>query len=310
MSTFLGLFDISLLNAMLRISVPLILASLCYAVCAQAGVIDMGLEGKMLFGAFSAVLMTQITGSPILGLLLSLIMTASIAGLIGLVMVKLHAQQVIVGIGFNFFMQGLTTVMLAAYWGNPGNSEEVPRLGNSMVKTLATIPGIGKLFRLQTNFLPLTLVIIVLISIWLFYTKSGLRLRSVGENPIAADCQGISVHRYRILACIIGGMLCGLAGADLSLGQLGYFAKDMTAGRGYMALSCAIVGRYKPSGLLVSSLLIAFIDALQMRMQAAFAIPPQFMQMIPFIVPVLVISGFGGAKPPSSLGKPYIRGER
>lgn len=310
MSTFLGLFNEALFNSMLRISVPMILAGMCYVICARAGVTDMGLEGKMLFGAIMAVIVTDITGSPLAGMLGAMISTSVVAWLVGLIMIKLHSQQVIVGIGLNFLMQGLTTVLLAVLWGNPGNSIEVPRLSGNATDVLTRIPFIGGLFDMQTPILLITFAIVIGVSLWMFRTKSGLRLRSIGENPAAADCLGLPVHRYRLLACILGGMFCGLAGADLSIGQLGYFAKNMTSGRGYIALSCAIVGGFKPSGVFIAALLISLVDALQMRLQAVFSIPPQLVQIIPYIVPIIVISGFGGVRPPAAMGKPYRRGER
>lgn len=310
MSTFFGLFNEALFNSMLRISVPMILAGMCYVICARAGVIDMGLEGKMLFGAMMAVIVTDITGNPLTGMIGAMISTSVVAWIVGLIMVKLHSQQVIVGIGLNFLMQGLTTVLLAVIWGNPGNSIEVPRLSSALTDFLSGIPIIGGLFEMQTPILLLAFVVIIGVSLWMFRTKSGLRLRSIGENPSAADCLGLHVSRYRLLACILGGMLCGLAGADLSIGQLGYFAKNMTAGRGYIALSCAIVGGYKPIGVFIAALLIALVDALQMRLQAVFAIPPQLVQIIPYMVPIIVISGFGGVRAPAAMGKPYRRGER
>ena len=310
MGSILGLFNLTLLSATLRVSVPLVLAGLCYVICARAGVTDMGLEGKMLFAAFMAVLFTDLTGSPFLGALGAMLSTAVVSYLMGLVLIKLHAQQVIVGIGLNFLMQGITAVLMVVVWENPGSSASVSRLSSGLPDLFAKIPVIGDAFAMQTPILFIALLMVAAAHVFLFYTRAGLRMRSVGENPMAADSLGINVQRYRIAACVVGGMLCGLAGADLTIGQLGYFARNMTSGRGYIALACGVVGRFKPSGMLLTALLIALVDALQVRLQTLFNLPPQFFQIVPYVVPIIVISCFGGVKGPDGMGKPYRRGER
>ena len=310
MENIFSLFNISLVSSMFRASVPLILAGLCYVICARAGVTDMGLEGKMLFGAFMSVVLTDLTGSPILGVLGAMVSAAVVSFLVGLILVRLQSQQVIVGIGLNFLMQGVTAVLMVIIWQSSASSDTVERLSSSLTALFANIPVIGTVFATQSPILLVALLVVVVAHIFLFRTRSGLRLRSVGENPAAADSVGIKVYRYRLLACVVGGLLCGLAGADLTIGQMGFFSRDMTSGRGYIALACGIVGRFTPAGMFLTALLIALVDALQVRLQMLLNVPPQFLQIIPYLVPIAVIAAFGGIKGPGGMGKPYRRGER
>ena len=310
MQEFLSLFNITLFSATLRVSTCLILAGLSYVICAQSGVVDMALEGKLLFGAFISVFLTQITGSQIVGLIGAVILTGVYGYLLGLVMVKLHANQTIVGIGSNFLMRGITAVLLVIVWNNAGTSDNVGKLASPITDLLKELPFIGKLFNRQSAVMLLAYILVIAVSVFLYKTRAGMRLRAIGENPAAADSLGLNVHRYRLLACTVGGMLCGLGGADLSLGQLGYFAKEMTDGRGYIALACAIVGRFTPSRMLITALLVGLVDALQVRLQTVYGLSPEFFQIIPYLVPIIVISCFGGIKAPSGTGKPYRRGER
>lgn len=310
MQEFLSLFNVALLSATLRVSTSLILAGLGYVICAQAGVVDMGLEGKLLCGAFLSVFVTGITGSHLLGVLAAMIGTALYSYIIGLVMVRLYANHTIVGIGSNFIVQGITAVLLVIVWDNAGTSDNYGKLGHALTDWFAKIPGIGGLFTRQTTIMPIAYLLVFIITIWLFKTKTGLRLRAIGENPAAADSLGLNVYRYQMLACAFSGLLCGLGGADLAIGQLGYFAKEMTSGRGYMALACAVVGRFNPKGMVIACIIVAFVDAMQVRLQTLYSISPEFFQIIPYLVPVVVISCFGGIKAPSGTGKPFRRGER
>ena len=310
MQEFLSLFNVPLLSATLRVSTALILAGLGYVICIQAGVVDMGLEGKLLLGAFLSVYITGITGSYLLGILSAMLGTALYSYIIGLVMVRFHANHTIVGIGSNFIIQGITAVLLVIVWDNAGTSDNYGKLAHSITDLMKKIPLIGDLFNRQTTIMLVAYVLVFLVSIWLFKTKTGLRLRSIGENPKAADSLGLNVYRYRMMACALSGVLCGLGGADLAIGQLGYFAKEMTSGRGYMALACAVVGRFNPKGMLIAAILVAFVDALQVRLQTAFSVSPEFFQIIPYLVPIIVISCFGGIKAPNGAGKPFKREER
>lgn len=310
MHSFFSLIDLSLLGATLRIGTTLLLGSLGYSICSRAGVIDMGIEGKLLLGAFIAAYVTYLTGNPTVGVLVAMLLTALYNVVVALMLVKLRAQQVIVGIGSNFLLLGLTTVLLNVLWLQPSTSPPVERLAKGITGPMSKLPLIGPIFKMQTPIMPIVFVLIVIAYIVFFKTRIGLRLRAVGENPVAADTLGIPVNRYQITAMLICGLLCGLAGADLTVGQLGYFGKEMISGRGFIALSCAVVGRFHPLGIVATSLAFAFVDALQIRLQGTFNVPGQFFQIIPYLTPIIVLGFFSGFKTPGGLGKPLNRGER
>lgn len=310
MQSFFNLIDVSLLSATLRIGTTLILGALGYSICSRSGVIDMGIEGKLLLGAFVATYVTFLTDKPYIGVIAAMLVTAVYNFVVGLMLIKLRAQQVIVGIGSNFFMIGLTTVLLNVLWKQPSTSPPVPRLDKGVSGLLSKLPLIGKIFQMQTPIMPIVFLLILVAFIVFFKMRIGLRLRAVGENPVAADSLGIRVNSYQLIAMLICGLLCGLGGADLTVGQLGYFGKEMISGRGFIALSCAVVGRFHPFGIVATSLFFAFVDALQIRLQGAFSIPGQFFQIIPYLTPIIVLAIFSGFKTPSGLGKPLQRGER
>ena len=310
MEMFFALLTPALFGSMLRTSTPVLFGALAYTLSARAGITDMGIEGKLLFGAFAGAFMTELTGSPLLGALFAMVVTAVVNWLIGLILVKLRAQQVIVGIGLNFFMTGLTTVLLATVWKQPSNSPSFQRMRSPLASALMRLPGVGEIFEMQTPTLFLAWAAAIVMFVVTFRTRVGLRLRAVGENPRTADSLGINVHRYQLLSMLLGGMLCGLGGADLSVGQLGFFAKEMIAGRGFVALACASVGRFHPLTVVAVTLMVSLVDALQVRLQGAYEVPVQFFQIIPYIAPIIVLCCFGGTRAPAAMGKPFKRGER
>lgn len=310
MAEILKIFDASLLCAMFRISTPMVLGGLAYVICARAGIVDMGIEGKLLFGAFISAVFTILTGNSLLGILLAIVVMVFVSWIVSVLFTRLHAQQVIVGIALNFFMTGLTTVMLRMIWDQNSVTPQFERLSSSVSETLNKIPIIGGVFDRQTPIFYFAIFAVVATWLVLYYTKFGLRLRSIGENITAADSLGINVCRYQTVAMIVSGILCCIGGADLSVGQLGYFAQDISAGRGFIALACGVVGRFHPIGMLIVTLFISLVDALQMRFQGLFGWPPQIFQIIPYIAPIIILVSFGGAKAPSCLGKAYRRGER
>lgn len=311
MAEFLALFDLSYLSALLRMSVTYLFAGLAYSICAQAGVIDLALEGKLLGGAFAAVCVTYLTGSPVAGVLGAAAAVALISLITALLIVYLGANQVVVGTGLNFMMKGLTTVGISIVWNRSGTTDQVQQLESHVSQWLGSLgPHMQTLFSMQTPLLYLGLIVIAVAYVVFYKTPTGLRLRAIGENTPAVDSLGVSVTRYQIAALVISGMLCAIAGADLSIGRLDYFTKEMSAGRGWIALSVGILGRFNPLGVLLSALMIGGVEALQIRLQSAFSIPSQLIQTIPYVVPILVLAGFGGVKLPSWLGRPYKRTER
>lgn len=279
----------SLITTTLRMSIPVILASLAGVFSARAGIVAMGLEGMMLSGAFSAAYVTYITGNPFLGILAGVVLSL----VHGVLVIKFRLDQVIGGIGLNLFATGLTTVFMQLVWGNRGKSE--------MLNTIPSIkvPVLGKISPL----LLIALITVGLAGYVLYKTVFGLHLRMVGENPTAAKTLGIYVNRIRFQSLIIVGILSGLSGAYLSIDHLNMFVRDMVAGRGFIALSIDILGRYTPGGILAGSLFFGFVDALQLVIQSD-KIPGQLLQMLPYLVTLLaVVLAVKDVRPPASMGK-------
>lgn len=290
---------ISLFPCMLRMSVPLLLASLGVLVTAKAGIINMGMEGNMLLGAFVAVLVTERTGSPLIGLTVAALSGILYAMVLSLFIIRGRGNHVVCGLGMNFFIIGMTNVMLDAIWGVRGISEEVQRLPQ------VALPFFGK-----QSVVSLIIAITMTAFIWFMLNKMnfGLRIRAVGENPSATDSVGLSAIKYQLAAMAFAGILGALGGAELSIGQIGHFLKQMTASRGFLAYSAVIFAGYKPLGVLFAALAIGFLDAFQMRAQTFVSIPGQFLLLLPYLVTLLALIGARDRKKPQSLGKPYIRG--
>lgn len=205
-------------------------------------------------------------------------MAALFSVLFGVFTIQFHVNQVICGIGFNLFASGFTTSMTQMIWGTRANSQQVPTLSR------ITLPGIGEFSIL----IPPMLLVVVVSWLYLFKTPSGLRLRVVGESASAADSIGLRVNNYKYLGILISGVLCGIAGSFLSVDHINMFVRDMTAGRGFIAVAVNILGRYNPMGALAGGLLFGFADSLQLIIPSAM-IPGQILQMIPYVVTLFVI---------------------
>ncbi len=287
-----------------RLTTPIALATLGITLSEASGVIHLSAEGIMLSAALSGVIASHYTGSAWLGLLSALV-TGLLLGVIqGTATIRLKANQIIVGFGINFLGAGLTPILLSRIWGNRGRSGEVTRLPTLQSDFLVDIPVFGRILQNQgVLFFVMLLCVFVL---WLIFkhTPLGLRLRMAGEHPAAAATAGVNVNRIRFIAVIVSCGLCGIAGADLSLGQLSLFGRNMTAGRGFVAVAANVVGGWQPLGGLLASLLFGMADALQLRLQGG-AIPNHFIQMIPYLMTILVVARVGGKKPPNKIGVPY-----
>ncbi len=298
---------VALLASTLRMATPLGLAALGAVYSERAGVINLGLEGLMLFGAFFGVLGSYLTGSAWLGVLLAVMAGGIIGLLFGLVTLRYQANHVVAGVALNLLGLGLTTVLLVAIWGNRGKSLDVAGIYPIYIPHLSDLPIIGELIFRQSPFFYL-LIILTALSWFLFYrTKWGLRLRAIGENPAAVDSLGIPVFKYKYLAVVAGGMLAALGGAYLSLGELSMFARNMVSGRGYIALAANILGNWNPIGVVLASLLFGLANAIEMNLQL-FGWPTQFVQMIPYVVTIFVLSGFvRKVQAPKALGQHFDR---
>jgi len=287
--------NLSLLQATIRMATPILFAALGGCLCERAGVMNIGLEGIMLTAAFFGVLVTYGTASPLLGFLGGLASGVAWGFVIALLTVRFYGNQVVVGTGVNVFGLGLSAFLSQKIWGSRGASEVVAGFQS------ITVPYLGE----QTFFVYLGFVLVFFLHCFLFATPWGLRLRAVGENPQAADTAGINVFWYKTFGVVMGSAIASLGGIFLSLGHLRFFAWGMTSGRGFIGLAAMIFGKWTPVGCLLASLLFGFADALQMRLQALGILPSQIILLIPYLVTILVLSGFVGRVLPPARYEPY-----
>ncbi len=307
----------------LRVSVPLILCALAGVLCERSGVIDLGLEGKMLLTAFATAAVGVSTGSLALALLAALAVGLALSLLHGYACVSHGGDQVVLGMAITMTAAGLTVVLGIAWFAQGGQTPPVPssvRLSDWFVdagQVVAQLPFIGQALSLAFfghNVLVYTALLLVGAVWWLLYrTRFGLRLRAAGENPTMVDAAGVSVKALRYQALALNGVLSSLAGAYLVLAQNPSFIPNMTAGRGYMALAALIFGKWHPVGALWACLLFGFLDAVSIRLQGVElpllgAVPVQAIQALPYVLTVVLLAGFiGNAIAPKALGRPYVK---
>lgn len=298
-----------LLEATVRISIPLTLAALGGLLCERSGVFNIGLEGMMLFGAFSGAVVAASFGSPWLGLLIAMLMGSMLGLVIGLLCVTLDGDQIVVGIMLNIFVLGLTSILFRTMFGMSGQTGAAPKLPTIEIPYLSDIPAVGTALFGQDVLTYATLVIIVVMTIVIFHTPFGIRLRSAGDQPFALDAAGVSVKRIRYLALVLSGILGGLGGAHLTLVQLSFFTDGMTNGRGFIALAAIIFGRWHPVGVFVAALLFALVEGIQLRLQAyGVDVPYQLLATLPYLVTIAALAGFvGRASPPAYVGIPFTK---
>ena len=313
---------LQILDSTVRLATPLLLACLAGLFSERAGIFDIGLEGKMLAAAFFSAAVAAITGSVWLGLLAGIMASLALAGVHGLASITFRGNQLISGVAINFLAAGLT-VLIAQDWFKQGG--RTPSLSGDarfssldwpLAGILDGVPVFGPVYsELISGHTILVYVAIAAVpfSWWLLYrTRFGLRLRAVGENPGAVDTAGISVTRLRFVAVGICGILCGLAGAYLATGLAAGFVKDMSAGRGFIALAALIFAKWRPWHALYACLLFGFLEAIGNRYQnieiVGVTLPVQFMQALPYILTVVILAGFvGRAIPPRAGGEPYVK---
>jgi len=307
MVEFLDLINVGLFAAALRMATPLAFGSLGGIFSERAGVINIGLEGMMLTGAFAGVAASYFSGSPWFGVLVAVLVGGLLGLLHALITVKFVGDQVVSGTGINIFALGFTAYMSQVIWGSRGASESVQGLPVVPIPLVKDIPIIGEILGAHTPLVYLMPIVAVLSYIVLFKTPIGLRIRAVGEHPAAADTAGINVFKTKYLCVVVSGMLAGLGGAFLSLGHLNLFAWGMTGGRGFIAIAAMILGKWKPFGALGASVLFGFADAFQMRLQALGLLPSQIILTIPYILTVAVLAGVVRRAIPPSNYKPYVK---
>lgn len=283
-------------------SIPLIFAAVGGVFSVRSGIMALGLESMMMTGAFTAVMGSYFSGSALVGFLCGMAGGMLIGILHGILSVRYKVNQVISGIGLNLLALAATTLLMQLLWNNRGNSPQVASV-HATASFLLGVPVVGPVLgKLSVN--AYIMILMVAVS-WfvIFKTRFGLRLRMVGENPKAAATMGIRVHGIKYAAVSICGMLAGFGGAFLSLNHMDMFVRDMTAGRGYIAVAVAILSRYNPAGVIGCALLFGFCDALQIYFQGG-AVPTQLIQMLPYVVTLLVLTfGVKHIKAPAGVGK-------
>jgi simple sugar transport system permease protein len=310
LSDVLVVLNIGLLAATLRMATPLIFAAIGAVVTERSGVMNIGIEGMMLFGAFAAVAGSYYTGSPWLGVLAAMI----VGGLLGLLhawaSITLRADQIVSGVAINLLAVGVPNFLLNVLWHQPGASPLVNGIPLLRVPLLADLPVVGPFFASQDLLAYGAIALVVVVHFVMFRTPLGVHLRSVGEHPRAADSVGIDVYKMRYLAVVFSGIMAGLGGAYLSVAELSVFTKEMTQGRGFIAMGAMIFGKWTPLGGFGACLLFGFADALQLALQTSgVPIPPDLLMSIPYILTLVALAGFvGRAIAPAAVGKPYVKG--
>lgn len=316
------LTDILLLSdSTIRIAAPLILAALAGLCAERAGIVDIGLEGKMLGAAFAAASAASVTGSPWAGLLAGVLVSIMLALLHGYVSISQRGNQIVSGMAINILVAGLAPTLANAWFSRGGqtplldNEARFTEISLPLSDFLADVPLLGALYSdLLSGHSLLTYLAFLMVPLvaWVLYkTRFGLRLRAAGENPEAVDTAGISVTLLRYQAMIIAGILCGMSGSALSTALGAGFIRDMSAGKGFLALAAMIFGKWKPIPTLLACLLFAFVDALQGRLQGVSLpligeIPVQFTIMLPYVLTVIILAGFvGKMEAPKASGIPY-----
>ena len=299
----------SLASSMVVMAVPLLLAALGELIAERAGVINIGLEGLLLAGAFAAMAGSYFSGSTLVGILLATLCGAALAALFAFFVVRQNANQVVAGTAVNLLALGLTGVAYRAAFGVTGAALTIAGSPIAPIPLLQSVPILGPSFFVQPLLGYVAFLLVPCIAFGLARTVPGLRLRMVGENPAAADAQGVSVQRTRIAAVVACGVLAAAAGAYLAVAYARTFVEGMSAGRGFIALAIVIVGRYSAWGILAAALLFGLATALQFHFQAlGLSIPYQFFLVLPYLLTLLVLAGYvGRTRTPAALGQPYER---
>ncbi|MFS4436837.1 ABC transporter permease [Paracoccaceae bacterium GXU_MW_L88] len=312
---------LQLADSTIRLATPLLIVCLAGLFSERAGIFDIGLEGKMLAGAFMAAAVAYVSGNAWLGLLAGMGASLFLGLIHGLASITFRGQQIISGVAVNFLASGLT-VFIGQNWFRQGG--QTPQVTSGRFSTitlpfanaLSDVPVIGPLYQQVISghsILVYAAFLLPAISWWvLFRTRFGLRLRAVGENPGAVDTAGVSVTRLRYSSVIICGLLCGIAGAYLSTSMGAGFVREMTAGKGYIALAALIFAKWRPWPALFACLLFGLLEAIGIRYQdlniGGVRVPVQFMQALPYILTVIILAGFvGKAIPPKAGGRPYVK---
>ncbi|WP_172299039.1 ABC transporter permease [Pseudoruegeria sp. HB172150] len=313
---------LAILDATMRSATPLLFACLAGLFSERAGIFDIGLEGKLLISAFFSASIAATTGSVWIGLLAGIASSLVMSGIHGVASITFRGNQLISGVALNFLASGITVVVGESWFGLGGRTPQLEGAARfqpielPFTGALSGVPVIGPVYAelISGHTILVYLGILAVAMTWwtLYRTRFGLRLRAVGENPESVDTAGVSVLRLRYTAIVITGVLCGLGGAYLSTGLAAGFVKEMSAGRGFIALAALIFAKWRPWYALMACLLFGFLEAVGNRFQniefLGINVPTQFMQALPYILTVVILAGFvGKAIPPRAGGQPYVK---
>ena len=300
---------VALLRGALFASVPIALGALAGVLCERAGVINIAIEGQFLFGAFAAAVVASLLGSAWFGLLGGMLAGATIGVMLASLTIRYQADQIVSGVVLIVLATGVTSFLTTqVLQANPTWNSPV-RFTTTALPLLSSIPLAGSIVFRQTVLVYLMLIIVAVLQFALFRTRWGLRIRSVGEKPEAADTVGIDVLRTRFRAVVLGGVLAGIGGSWFTLEAASQFSKEMTGGRGFIALAAMLVGRYSPIGALSAALLFGFADSLATTLQRLpVPLPSTLLRATPYVITILVVAGLvGRLRVPAADGKPYVK---
>ena len=294
-------------------SVPLIFGSMSGLLCEKSGVINIAIEGQLLFAACISAIVASISHNVFIGLVFAPIAGALVSLLLAFFAIKYQVDQVILGFVLNVLVIGITGFIysrLLVPYGDTWNAG--PTFKRMAIPLLSQIPVLGPMFFNQTIVVYLMYVVVAIIQFALFKTRWGLRTRAIGELPIAADSVGINVNRLRYKNVLLAGLVAGIGGSYFTLGAVGSFTKDMTSGAGFIALACLIFGKWTPRGAVTAALFFGFTTSLQGNLSIiGVSIPSEFMLMLPYVATIIAVSGLvGRVRAPAADGIPYSRGNK
>lgn len=297
-----SIISLAFLSQVIRLYTPYYLGASASNFTERSGVINIAIEGFMTFSAFSYVLFSIKSGSPVIGVFVTILLSLFLALLYALFTVALKVNHIVTGIGFNLFIAGLTKFFLVYFFQSSSNSPQAPSIPS--ISFLKFVPIIGPL--ISDPVILFSFILLPLSQFILYKTRFGLRLRTAGENPEAGDSLGIKIRAYKLYGVLISGVLSSLAGMWLASSQ-NSFSDGMVAGRGFIAIAAMIIGRWKPLNIFYACLMFATLESLEITLQiAGSGIPSQLVQILPYFITILVLLGFvGKTKPPAADGVPY-----
>ena len=298
---------VGILAATVQRATPITFAALSGLLCERAGVVNIAIEGMLLAGAFTGAVVGSIAANPWIGILGAALVGAALAWVLAVLAIRYFVDQIIAGTVINIFALGITSFLSARVLQANPELNNPPRLLPYPIPVLSDIPIIGPILFTHNAFVYGMFLLVIVINIALFRTRWGLRVRSVGEHPMAADTVGINVLRTRYTNVVMAGMVAGIGGAYLTIGSTGSFDQNMSAGRGFIGLAAMIFGGWNPIGAFLASLVFGFADSLQARLSIlGVPIPSEFLLMTPYIVTIIVVAGLvGRVRAPAADGKPY-----